>query len=292
VVVSASGSPTTISSTACLAIDSTSASARARHDHPRRRAARLAEVAEAGGDAQRDGAIEVGVGQDHVRRLAAELLSDALDRRRGGLGHRDAGAGGAGDRDHVDVRVGREAATDGRAVAMHEIEDAGREAGFLDRLGEQKRAQGRKLARLQDECAARGERRRDLGGDLVERPVPRRDQRADPDRLAGDGGVAAPLDEGEGRQDLARDPHMRERERHLRGARIADRRAHLEGQALRDEFAARFEQRLQAIEQALRGIPARSGSSWRRPGGPPRRPRPRPRRFRAGTGSRSLPWPD
>ena len=65
----------------------------------------------------------------------------------------------------------------------------------------------------------------------------------------GDGGVAALLDEGEGRQDLAGDPHMGDRQRHLRGARISDRRAHLEGQALGKQFAARFEQRLQAIEQ-------------------------------------------
>jgi hypothetical protein len=137
----------------------------------------------------------------------------------------------------------------GWAVAMHEVEDTGREAGFLDRLGEQKGVQRRKLARLQHDRAACGERRRDLGGDLVERPVPRRDQRADTDRFVGDGGVAALLDEGEGRQDIASDLHMGDRERHLRGARIADRRAHLEGQALRKQFAARLEQRLQAIEQ-------------------------------------------
>ena len=96
---------------------------RARHDHARRRAARLAEVAEAGGDAQRNGAIEIGVRQDHVRRLAAELLRDALDRRRGGLGHRDAGAGGAGDRDHVDIRMGRETRPDAWAVTIDEVED-------------------------------------------------------------------------------------------------------------------------------------------------------------------------
>ena len=249
VVVSERGSPTTISSAARSAIDSISARQRAGHDHARRRAAGLAEIAEGGGDAQGNGAIEIGVRQDHVRRLAAELLRDALDRRRGGLGHRDAGAGGAGDRDHVDIRMRRETRPDAGAVAMDEVEDPGREAGFLDRLGEQQGAQRRELARLQHHRAACGERRRDLGGDLVERPVPRRDQRADTDRLVGDGGVAALLDEGEGRQDLAGDPHMGDRQRHLRGARIADRRAHLEGQALREQLAARLEQRLQAIEQ-------------------------------------------
>src|SRR3712207_8281437 len=91
--------------------------------------------------------------------------------------------------------MGRETRTDAGAVAMDEVEDTGREAGLLDRLSEQKGVQGRKLARLQHDRAACGERRRDLGGDLVEWPVPRRDQRADPDWFVGDGGVAALLED-------------------------------------------------------------------------------------------------
>ena len=49
--------------------------------------------------------VEVGAFEDDVRRLAAEFLADALDGRRGALGDIDAGAGRAGERDHVDVRV-------------------------------------------------------------------------------------------------------------------------------------------------------------------------------------------
>ena len=47
--------------------------------------------------------------------------------------------------------------------------------------------------RLQHHGAAGGERRRDLAGDLVDRPVPRRDEAADADRLAHDRGRAADL---------------------------------------------------------------------------------------------------
>src|SRR3569832_176582 len=52
------------------------------------------------GTIMRDGAL-----QDHVRRLATELLADTLDGRRRALGDVDAGAGRAGEGDHVDVRM-------------------------------------------------------------------------------------------------------------------------------------------------------------------------------------------
>ena len=176
VVVSDRGSPTTISRCGPLGDCLDLGQPRAGHDHARRRAAGLAEIAEGGGYAQRNGAIEIGIRQDHVGRLAAELLRDTLDRRRCRLGHRNAGAGGAGDGDHVDIGMRGESRTHAWTITLHEVEHPGREAGFLDRLGEQQGVQRRKLARLQHDRAACGERRRNLGGDLVQRPVPRRDQ--------------------------------------------------------------------------------------------------------------------
>ena len=52
---------------------------RAGHKHARRRAAGLAEIAEGGGDAERNGTAQLGIRQNDVRRLAAEFLGDALD---------------------------------------------------------------------------------------------------------------------------------------------------------------------------------------------------------------------
>jgi hypothetical protein len=74
-----------------------------------------------------------------------------------------------------------------------EIEDARREARVVDDLRKQHRAERRDLAGFQDDGAAGGERRRDLGGNLVQRPVPRRDQSTDTDRLAANDPVAHPL---------------------------------------------------------------------------------------------------
>ena len=73
------------------------------HQHPRRRVAGLAAVAEALAHALRDGALQHAGIQDDVRRLAAELLVHALDAVRRRLRHGDAAAGGAGEGHHVHV---------------------------------------------------------------------------------------------------------------------------------------------------------------------------------------------
>ena len=54
-------------------------------------------------DAAGDRLLQIGVFQDDVRRLAAELLADALHGRGCTLRDVDTGARGAGERDHVDV---------------------------------------------------------------------------------------------------------------------------------------------------------------------------------------------
>ena len=73
--------------------------------------------------------LEVGVGQDDVGRLAAELLVYALDRVGRRLGHEDAGARRAGERHQVHAGMGRDGLADRRAVAVDEVEHALRHAG-------------------------------------------------------------------------------------------------------------------------------------------------------------------
>ena len=73
------------------------------HEHARRCVARLAAVAEARVDARGHGRFEIGVVEKDVRRLAAEFLMHALDRRRRELRDLDARARRTGERHHVDV---------------------------------------------------------------------------------------------------------------------------------------------------------------------------------------------
>ena len=134
------------------------------------------------------GLVEV-VEQD-VGRLAAELEGDLLDRLGAELGDPLAGAGGAGERHHVDVGVGGDRLADDRAEAGHEVEHAGRQADLVDDLGEDERVDRGDLARLEHDGAAGGHRVGDLGGDLVQRVVPRGDAADDADRLAHDQRVA------------------------------------------------------------------------------------------------------
>src|SRR5207253_7125030 len=78
---------------------------RALDEDARARAAVLARVVEDGVRRSGRGLLEVGVGEDDVRGLAAELERDALDRR-GGAGH------------HAPTDLGRAGEADLRAVRM------------------------------------------------------------------------------------------------------------------------------------------------------------------------------
>ena len=64
--------------------------------------------------------------EDDVGALAAQLLRHALDRRRRVPGDLDAGAGRAGERDHVHLRVAGQRHADADAVAVDEVEHARR----------------------------------------------------------------------------------------------------------------------------------------------------------------------
>ncbi len=107
-----------------------------------------------------------------------------LTRRRGALGDIDAGAGRAGERDHVDIRVFAHGGADLGAEAVDQVEHALRHAGFMEDFREDQRRRRGEFARLEDHGATGGERGRDLAGDLVQRPVPRRDHADDADRFA------------------------------------------------------------------------------------------------------------
>ena len=157
---------------------------RALYQKPRRRIAGLAGIVEAFEHAAGNAFLEIGILEDDVGRLAAEFERDALDGVGRILADGGAGPGRAGERHHVDVLVLRQGGTDIRAVAIDQIEGAGREAGLMHHLGIKKGVERGELRGLEHAGRARRERRNDLEGDLVDRPIPRSDEAADADRLA------------------------------------------------------------------------------------------------------------
>src|SRR6478752_1090398 len=164
--------------------------------HPGPRAAGLAGVGHHVGDADVDGLGEVGTGQDHVGGLAAQFEGDAFDGRSRGGADPPADGRGPGERDQVDALVLGQRLTCDRPDAGDQVEDAGGQTGLLDGLSEELRGERGVLVRLQDDGAARGQRRGHLGDDLVERVVPGRDRADDADGLQQDRRVAQLLREG------------------------------------------------------------------------------------------------
>src|SRR5579864_4691342 len=118
--------------------------------------------------------VEIGVGEDDVRRLAAQLEGDTLDGG-GGAAHDvapDLGRAGEGDLGHL--RVLDQGVADRRAAARDDVQDARRQAGLGRQLGELERRQRRVGGRLVHHRVAAGQRRRDLPQRLDEGEVPRR----------------------------------------------------------------------------------------------------------------------
>src|SRR5690606_24354691 len=161
-----------------------------RHEQAGQGGAGLAGVEQAVGDDGVRRGRQVGVVEDNSGGFAAELQGDLLDGGGGHFGDAASGTGGAGEGDHVHVRVGRQCFADYGAGAGDEVEHAGWEADRVDDLGEEERRERGDLAGFEDDGAARGEGGGDLRDDLVQRIVPRGDGADDADGFAEDEGVA------------------------------------------------------------------------------------------------------
>ena len=152
-------------------------------DEHRDRHAALAGRAVAGADGRVGGHVDVGVGEhDHVVLRAAERLH-ALAVLRAGLvdvarDRRRADEADRGDLGMLEHRVDRD------LVAVHDVEDAVREAGLLQQLGGQHRGGRVLLGRLQHERVAAGDRGRPHPHGHHRREVERRDAGDDAERLA------------------------------------------------------------------------------------------------------------
>jgi ParB family chromosome partitioning protein len=116
---------------------------RRRHDQPRARLAHLALVEEGRPQRAVDRRVHVRVLEDDVRRLAAELERELLDRRRGQLHDPPPDHGRAGERDLVHVRVGRELLAHRGAAAGDDVDHALGQVGLVEQLGQAQRGQRR-----------------------------------------------------------------------------------------------------------------------------------------------------
>ena len=197
------------------------------NEHPGEGGAGLAGVHVATEEPGGDGGGEVGVVEQDVGRLAAELERDPLDALGRQLHDPPAGPGGAGEGDHVDLGVRGDRFTDDRPDPADQIEHAGREPHLVDDVGQDERVDRRHLARLQHDGAAGGQRRGDLEDDLVQRVVPRRDGAHDADRLTDDEGVPDLLLPFEALGGVGGIGERAGGQAHLDGSRQRHRHAHL-----------------------------------------------------------------
>ena len=152
-------------------------------EDPRAGAAVLAGVVEDGVRRAGGRGGQVGVGEDDVGALAAELEGHPLHLV-GAAGHDLlADLGGAGEADLADQRVGDEPLADHRALARDDREHALGQPGLEGQLAEPDRGQRRDLGRLEHHRVAGGQRRGEAPAGDRHREVPRHDDADHAERL-------------------------------------------------------------------------------------------------------------
>ena len=164
----------------------------------------------------------------------------ALDRRRGAARDFGAGAGRTGKGHHVHFTMRGQRRADAGAVAIDEIEHARGNPRLVHHLRPQNGAEGRVFGGLEHHGAAGGEGGHHFRGDLIHRPIPRRDQRANADRLLHQAHVAAHFFELEGLQHLDHGADVADPDAGLRSLRERDGRAHFRGDGLGDFIVMRL----------------------------------------------------
>src|SRR5215212_4530913 len=156
-------------------------------------AAVLPGVAEDGDWSFAGGLLQVGVGEDHVRGLAAELEGYPLYGAGGALGDPPSHLGRAGEGDLRDVRTLDQALPDLAPRPDDDVHDALGYAGVARDALKLDGGEGRESGGLEDESVPRGQRRGHLPARDREREVPRDDEPDDAGRLA-EGDVNAARD--------------------------------------------------------------------------------------------------
>src|SRR5579883_353866 len=145
-----------------------------RHDQARSGDAGLTVVQVTGCDSHRNGDGEIGVVQNDVRRLAAEFQRQALHRVQGVLRDQFSDLRRTGERDLLNVGTFRQLRPDDLTEAGHEIDDAGRQTGFVKSFHQHFRLHRAYLAGLDDDRATGSDCRSHLDRDRTGARIPRR----------------------------------------------------------------------------------------------------------------------
>ena len=183
-VASSSGSPTRSDFTADSSCAMNSSSAGRCTEDPRARTTVLTRVAEHGERRRLCRGGEIGVGEDQVGGLAAELERYSLDRFGGELSNPPSHRGRAGKGNLGHVGVLDQSLADDPSGAHHDVQNALGKARFKRQLLELECGQRRQLRGLENNGIPRRECRRDLPRGDRQRKVPRDDQSDHPERLA------------------------------------------------------------------------------------------------------------
>ena len=185
-------------------------------------------------------ALEIGVFQQDIRRLAAKLLMHALHGGGGALRHLGAGPGRTREGHHVHFLMRGQRRADIHAIAVDQIEHAGGYAGFVHDLGPENGAERRIFRRLQYHGAAGREGGHDLGGHLVHGPVPRGDECAHADRLLHQPRIAVHFLEFKGLEYFDHGTDMADADAGLGSLGEGDGGAHFDGNGLSDLVIVRL----------------------------------------------------
>ena len=236
------------------------------HQDSRPAEADLPLVLERGSRGLRHRVIEVRVGEDQVRVLAAHLQR-RLDEPLGSLsGDLAAHARRSGEAHRPDFGVRNQGAARAGPQTLYDVQHSRREARLAAQLAEKVRGHGRHFARLRHHAVPRRERGRHLPGEQVEGQVPGRDAGDDSERLpervvqrhlVGGMRLAVPLRDRVGEEVEV-----------LRSARHFDRRGERDGLPAVDRLGA-CEPVLVPVDQARHGAqePRALTHRRRRPGG-------------------------
>ena len=226
---------------------------RALDQHAAARRARLPGVLHDRRDEHGQRGVEIGVGEDDLRRLPAEFERHGDVVVGGHLDDRRAGCGRAGERNVVDARMPRERRARLVAVARDDVQRAVGQARFRREFGDAQDRHARVLGRLHHARVAGRERRRDAAPENLHRVVPRHDVAGHAMRLAdrqhrvaglvGQGLAVQLVGGARVELEVARDAGRV-------GVRLLERLAGVARFELRDLVVARADQHRQAREDA------------------------------------------
>ena len=208
------------------------------HVNPLRAQADLPAIREHGPDGAFDRGVEIGVGKDDGRVLAAKFEGQRLHVLGCRAHDRAAGCRLAGKGDRADAGVGcHELARRTRSETVNHVERAVRHAGLFHHFREQGGGRRGFFGRFQDNRVARCHSRRDFPGREQQRQVPRADHADHPMRVADrivdrPGAVRRVLLVGFGADrfdEICKDPEIRRAARDIDMARERARLAGIEG---------------------------------------------------------------